>query len=246
MTRTSERRKPLSPSSDKALDRWERLNEIRSDDEPDLNLRAKTQTVSEGILRYMGEEFLAPERYALGLVGAGEVEQIIDDDRPVVWMQSAPGPKEADRGANATQGSRESGDPDIVVGEQKVRQQTGAEEATNRQRQLDQTREHGEPGGSALSSEDQMEGFATLGERGGDRDMSEREERRGRGEEREERWMQRLITEQQETIDTQSETIERLVKMVGEEEEDEERSERRRRRRGEDEDEGRRGRRGRY
>lgn len=223
----SEKRKPLDPASDKALDIWERQNEIRSDNEPDLDLRAKTQTVSEGIQRYMGEEFVAPERYALGLVGAGEVEQVIEDNRPVAWMQNAPGPKELDRSVSDQQ-----------------RQQTGAIIATDLQRLIDQTRQNGEPGGSALTPESGGGSVLSERERGGDRDMSEREERRGRGEEREERWMQRLITEQQETIDTQSETIERLVKMVGEEEEDEERRERRRKRRGEDEDEDR-GRRGR-
>lgn len=241
----------ISPTSRKAQRIYERVNEIRSDDEPDLQLRAKTQIVANGVLRYMGESFELPERQALGFVGGGEVEQVIDEDRPVVWMQNAPGPREADRGARATQGSRESGDPDIEVGEQQERQQEGAIEATELQRQLDQTRENGEPGGSALSSEDQMEsgigaaGFRNDDERrGGDRDMPEeregregrrdrdrdRDRDRGRGEEREERWMQRLITEQQETIDTQAETIERLVKMVGEEEEDEERRERRHRR----------------
>ena len=141
MTKTDTR--PLSPTSKKAREIYERLNGIRSDCEPLLKLRAKTQLVVEGVLRFMGEEFKLPEREALGLIGGGEVEQVIDEDRPLSWMQSAPGPKEADRGQRARQGSRESGDPGIVVGEQEERQQEGAEEATDHQRQLDQTREHG-------------------------------------------------------------------------------------------------------
>lgn len=247
-SRKRNEQEPLSPTSRKAQDIYEDQNEIGSECEPRLHLRAKTQLVVEGVQRYMGEEFKLPERHALGFVGAGEVEQFVDCDRPLDWMQNAPGPREADRG-RTVEGSRESADPDSVVGEQRKRQQEGAEDATELQRQLDQTREHGEPGGSARSSEEQMEGEdededeEEGGENGmGREEREERGERRGRGEEREERWMQRLITEQQETIDTQAETIETLVHQLGEEEEDEERRERRGRRRGERGERGERGR----
>ena len=239
-----EREKKLDPASDKALDIWERQNEIRAFAEPDISLRAKTQTVSEAIPRFMGENFTAPQRLALGLIGNGEVEQVIEQNRPVAWAQNAPGPLVFIPG--------DEDFPDPSAG----RQQNGAFVATDRQRLIDQTVFEGEPGGSALSIEDgaptelieRDDGESIeiigkkveFGEEGGEdhmgREREERGERRERGEEREERWMQRLITEQQETIDTQAETIETLVHQLGEEEEDEERRERRGHRRDRDRD----------
>src|SRR6516165_2050054 len=120
---------------------WEEQNEQYMkipQPEPRLKVRAKTQLVSQGILRYMGEEWTLPERFALGLVGGGEAEQVIEEQRPVCWQQNAPGPIEH------YFGSRENRNP----GEQHERQQRGAISATLHQPQLDQTRQYGEPGGS--------------------------------------------------------------------------------------------------
>jgi hypothetical protein len=131
---------------------WEKQNQIQMElpsPEPKLTVRSKTQIVSEGILRYMGETFQLPERFALGLVGEGEAEQVIEEQRPLNWMQSAPGPFEGDRGDKAKQGSRESGDPDQAApGDQQQRQKQGAQFATEHQPQQDVTRQQGEPGGS--------------------------------------------------------------------------------------------------
>jgi hypothetical protein len=109
---------------------WDKTYEIRAPGEPMINIRAKTQIVIDGIVRYMGEQFSLPERQGLGLVGTGEAEQVIDPLRPLTWMDSAPGPLEQYNLPSdfSTQGSREGaiasnrgGQP----GGQQSRQQVG-------------------------------------------------------------------------------------------------------------------------
>ena len=130
----------MSPLPDQQ--KYEGDYEIGSTGEPKLKLRAKTQIVVEGTIIFMGETFELPERAALGLVGEGEAEQYIEPDRPVDWEQNAPGPREAERGEEPTQGSREL---PKNLGRMEKRQQYAAEQATLRQPQQDTTRTKGLP-----------------------------------------------------------------------------------------------------
>ena len=86
-------------SADESARAFEQFNEIPFAAEPLLNVRAKTQIVVDGVLRYMGEQWQMPEREALGLIGGGEAEQFTDDfDAPLWWTQNAPGPREGPGG----------------------------------------------------------------------------------------------------------------------------------------------------
>lgn len=134
--------------ADQAL--WEKhyQTQMQGPQEPKLKVRAKTQIVVEGVIRYMAEEFELPERFALGLIGEGEAEQVIEENRPYDWAQNAPGPYEGDRGGELNEPVLGSREPPRQMGQQHTRQQTGAEAATTGQPQQDTTRQRGEPGGS--------------------------------------------------------------------------------------------------
>lgn len=115
----------------------EKQNELRAPDEPLLTVRARTQIVVMGWQRFMGEVFQLPQRFALGLVGEGQVDQVIDPVRPLDWMQNAPGPFEPYRLPSdfAVQGSREGGNElrGGVPGDMQLRQLAGAVQATDLQ-----------------------------------------------------------------------------------------------------------------
>lgn len=119
----------------------EQKNEIRANDEPLLWVRAKRQIIVMGWVRFMGESFQLPERFALGLVGAGEVEQWVDFTRPLDWLQNAPGPHEPynQRFDFAVQGSREGGTAQRggQPGDLQARQQLAAIAATDLQPQVE-------------------------------------------------------------------------------------------------------------
>lgn len=129
---------------------WEKTyqTQMEGPQEPKLKIRAKTQIVVEGAIRYMGEEFELPERFALGLVGEGEAEQVIEKDRPWDWAQNAPGPYEGDRGGELKEPVLGSREPPKQLDQQHKRQQSAAEATTAGQPQQDTTRHRGEPGGS--------------------------------------------------------------------------------------------------
>lgn len=119
----------------------EKQNEIRAAGEPNLTVRARTQINVMGWTRYMGETFDLPQRCALGLVGIGLADQVIDLTRPLDWQQNAPGPHEPYTMPTdfATQGSREGGTATRggVPGDQQTRQQAGALQATDLQPQTE-------------------------------------------------------------------------------------------------------------
>lgn len=127
--------------TEQQTEKVEQQNEVRATGEPMLWVRARRQIIVLGFVRFMGETFQLPQRFALGLVGEGEVEQVIDFTAPLNWMQQAPGPLEPYqlRGDFATQGSREGGNAQRggQPGDLQARQQAAALVATELQPQVE-------------------------------------------------------------------------------------------------------------
>lgn len=101
---------------------------------PTIKIRAKTQIVINGILRYMGECIDVPTIQGLGHVGQGESEQVVDETASLTWMVNAPGPRE-----NTWQGSRESAAPGQTPGQDAIRQQASAVSASGLEPQQPRT-----------------------------------------------------------------------------------------------------------